>query len=46
MLGGMPTYEELVQLLRDAPPRVMIEDQRYWDWRIRAEDMLARVDQT
>ena len=44
MLGGMPTYEELVTLLREAPPRTMITDQRYWDWRIRLEDLLARVD--
>ena len=44
MLEGRPTYEELVTILREAPPRQMVDDQRYWDWRIRAEDLLARVD--
>lgn len=39
-----PTYEELVALLRDAPPRQMIDDQRYWDWRNKVEALLARVD--
>ena len=28
-----PTYSELLDLLRAAPPRQMIDDQRYWDWR-------------
>ena len=40
-----PTYDELVLLLRQAPPRTMIEDQRYWDWRKRVEEALARVEE-
>ena len=39
-----PTYEELVTLLREAPPRQMIDDQRYWDWRKRVEEVLSRLD--
>ena len=39
-----PTYDELVALLRSAPPRPMIEDQRYWDWRRKVEEVLARID--
>lgn len=39
-----PTYDELVAVLREAPPRQMIADQRFWDWRTRVEDLLARVD--
>lgn len=45
MSVSKPTYEELVALLRSAPPRPMIEDQRYWDWRLTLEAMLARVDE-
>mgnify|MGYP001570445722 CR=1 FL=1 len=41
--GMKPTYEELVTLLRQAPPRQMITDQRYWDWRKRVEEALARI---
>ena len=40
-----PTYDELVLLLRQAPPRQMIEDQRFWDWRKRVEEALARVEE-
>ena len=40
-----PTYDELVLFLRTAPPRPMIEDQRYWDWRLKLEALLARVDE-
>ena len=40
-----PTYDELVLLLRQAPPRQMIDDQRYWDWRTQVEAMLARVEE-
>ena len=40
-----PTYSELLDLLRAAPPRQMIDDQRYWDWRRQVEDLLARVDE-
>ena len=40
-----PTYEDLVALLRAAPPRQMIDDQRYWDWRTRVEATLARVEE-
>ena len=46
-IGGKPmkpTYEELVTLLREAPPRQMITDQRYWDWRKRVEEALSRLD--
>ena len=46
--GGIdmkPTYDELVLLLRQAPPRQMIDDQRYWDWRTQVEAMLARVEE-
>lgn len=39
-----PTYADLVALLRDAPPRQMIADQRYWDWRRRVEACLARLE--
>ena len=39
-----PTYDELVLLLRQAPPRQMIDDQRYWDWRKRVEEVLSRLD--
>ena len=40
-----PTYDELVLLLRQAPPRQMIADQRYWDWRKKVEALLARVEE-
>ena len=40
-----PTYSELLDLLRAAPPRQMIDDQRFWDWRRQVEDLLARVDE-
>ena len=39
-----PTYDELVQVLRAAPPRTMLLDQRYWDWRNRLDALLARLD--
>ena len=39
-----PTYDELVALLREAPPRQSIPDQRFWDWRKRVEEALARVE--
>ena len=38
-----PTYDELVLLLRQAPPRSAIEDQRFWDWRTKVEEALARI---
>ena len=40
-----PTYSELLDLLRAAPPRQMIDDQRFWDWRRQVEDLLARLDE-
>ena len=40
-----PTYDEVIALLRAAPPRAMIDDQRYWDWRRQVEILLARLDQ-
>ena len=40
-----PSYDELVLLLRQAPPRAMIADQRFWDWRKQVEALLARVDE-
>lgn len=40
-----PSYDELVLLLRQAPPRSMIADQRFWDWRVKVEELLARVDE-
>ena len=40
-----PTYDELVLFLRTAPPRSAIEDQRFWDWRLKLEALLARVDE-
>ena len=40
-----PTYSELLDLLRAAPPKQMISDQRFWDWRRQVEDLLARVDE-
>ena len=40
-----PTYSELLDLLRAAPPRQMIDDQRFWDWRRQVEDLLARVEE-
>lgn len=39
-----PTYDELVAVLRAAPPRRMVLDQRFWDWRGRLEALLARLD--
>ena len=39
-----PSYSELLDLLRAAPPRQMISDQRFWDWRRQVEYLLARVD--
>lgn len=45
MSDSKPTYEELILLLRDAPPRQMVEDQRYWDWRKKVEALLARVEE-
>ena len=44
MTDPQPSYDDLVLLLRDAPPRQMISDQRYCDYRKRVEAMLARVD--
>jgi len=44
-MSDKPTYQELVDLLRSAPPRQMVEDQRYWDWRRKVEAMLARVEE-
>ena len=40
-----PTYAELVALLRETPPRTMIADQRFWDFRQKVEAMLARVEE-
>lgn len=40
-----PTYEELVQLLRQSPPRSAIGDERYWNWRKQVEEALARVEE-
>ena len=40
-----PTYSELLDLLRAAPPRQMIDDQRFWDWRRQVEDLLARIEE-
>ena len=39
-----PTYAELVALLRETPPRTMITDQRFWDFRNKVEALLARVE--
>ena len=39
-----PTYDELVLLLRQAPPRSALEDERYWVWRKKVEEALARVE--
>ena len=39
-----PTYEELVEILRMAPPRSAINDQRFWDWRRQVEVLLAKLD--
>ncbi|MDP3703755.1 MAG: hypothetical protein Q8R78_05150 [Candidatus Omnitrophota bacterium] len=41
-----PSYDELLAILRSAPPRQMIDDQRFWDWRRQVEDLLARVDES
>lgn len=46
MTETRPTYDDLVALLRECPPRQMISDQRFWDYRRRVEAMLARVDQS
>ena len=35
---------EAIALLRSAPPRQMIADERYWVWRKHVEEFLARVD--
>ena len=35
---------EAIALLRAAPPRAMIDDQRYWDWRRQVEVLLAKLD--
>ena len=45
MTETKPTYEELVRILRQAPPRSSISDQRFWDWRHQVEDLLARVEE-
>mgnify|MGYP001607370322 CR=1 FL=1 len=39
-----PAYDELVALLREVPPRQMIDDQRFWDFRRKVEALLARVE--
>lgn len=38
-------YDELLALLRAAPPRQMVSDQRYWDWRRQVEALLARLEE-
>ena len=45
MTEAKPTYEDLVLILRQAPPRSSIPDQRFWDWRRQVEDLLARVEE-
>jgi len=45
-MSDRPTYDEVVAMLRDAPPRSMIADQRYWDYRKRVEALLRRVDES
>ena len=45
MTDPKPTYDDLVKLLRLAPPRQAIDDRRYWEWRSQVEDALARVEE-
>jgi len=44
-MSDKPTYQDLVDLLRAAPPRPAIDDQRYWDWRLEVESLLARLEE-
>lgn len=44
MSDPKPTYLELVQALRNLPPRQSIVDQRYWDYLTRVvEPLLTRI---
>ena len=40
---GQPSFQELLQLLRDRPGRQAIPDDRYWAWDARVSDVLSRV---
>lgn len=35
--------DALLALLKDAPPRQAIDDQRYWVWRTRVDALLLRI---
>ena len=37
------TLDEVLTLLRQAPPRQAIDDTRYWLWRQRVDALLLRV---
>jgi len=41
-----PTLDDLIALLRAAPPRHALQDERYRRWRVQVEAMLRRVDET
>ena len=43
---NMPTYLDLVTLLRSAPPMRSIPDDRYWAWCRKAEALLARLPES
>lgn len=36
--------DALLALLKDAPPRQAIDDQRYWEWRQRVDALLMRLE--
>ena len=38
-----PSYEELLELLRAAPPREAISHEGFWRWKKRVEETLQRV---
>lgn len=39
-----PSYEDLIDLLRSAPPREAIQHEGYWRWRRLVDDTLKRCD--
>lgn len=39
-----PTRDELLHLLKTAPPREMVSDQRYWDWKRVVDEVLERIE--
>ena len=45
MSDSLPTRAELLELLRSAPAKQGIADDRYWKWKTRVDEVLMRLPQ-